>query len=157
MPAWRSQVPVQPVPGGVDAAGLRQGLAVLPAVRRDLRRGSWRPLRALASRASASLLAMPLPSQEQPLWMSARRVRGGRSLTVLASGLRGARHVGVTIVGPGYSSEGVAKARAGSAAAKLVLPKTLPAGRYWVGVLDFSRLDRGGPVRIASGRFALTR
>lgn len=158
MPAWKAQVPPQPIPAGVDAAGLRQELGVLPAARRDLRRGSWRPLRVLASRASASLLAMPLPSQQRPLWLSARRVRPGRTLTVLASGLRGARNLGVTIVGPGYSAEGRLKARAGSAAAKLILPRALSPGNYWVGVLDFSRLDRpGGTVRVASGRFAVTR
>jgi hypothetical protein len=151
MPAWRANVPAQFASSPSDGAGLRRELGVMPAGRKALRHGSWRRVRALASRASASLLGMPLASRQQPLWVSARRVRAGHPVTVLASGLRGARELGVTIVGPAYSAEARLRARAGTAAATLLLPPDLPAGRYWVGVLDFSRLDAAsGPVRIAS-------
>lgn len=158
MPAWHADVPAQFASSPSDGAGLRRELAVTPAGRKALRHGSWRRVSALASRASASLLGMPLASRQQPLWVSAKRVRAGHAVTVLASGLRGARELGVTIVGPAYSAEGRLRARAGTAAATLLLPADLPAGRYWVGVLDFSRLDRSsGPVRIASTGISVKR
>jgi hypothetical protein len=83
-------------------------------------------------------------------------VRAGHSLTLLASGLRRARDVGVALVREGYSAEAGLKARRGTATGSIFIPKALGHGSYWLGVLDFSQLNRGtGPVRIASARISV--
>jgi hypothetical protein len=158
MSHWRSQAPAQSAPAGVEPAGLRMPLVLRSADRKGLRHGSWRNPGALTRRASAALLGVPVAARLQPLWLSAKRVRAGGALTVLAGGLRGLHEVGVTVVGRGYSAEAGLKPRRGAEAGSLVLPKALAPGRYWVGVLDFSRLDRpGGFARIAAARISVVR
>jgi hypothetical protein len=146
------------VPSPSKPPGLR-GTATVGRLRRHaLSHGAWRRPPRSTARSAARRLAghLGFRTRVAPLWTSARRVRRGGRIAVLAGRLVRHGQVAVTVAQRHGAREAALRTRRGVAGAVVQLPENLRRGRAWLAVSDFhAARHRGATVTVATAPIAV--
>jgi hypothetical protein len=126
--------------GGIERVGLLRARPIRRLGRRALHRGPF-PARQIPDLVRSRLM-LPITARVGPLATTARRLRPGASVTVIAPVLAGSRphDALLMLAGPGYRASRLLRVANATAGATIRLPRHLKHGTWTITIEDLSEV-----------------